>query len=692
MTHYSKGRPVRAQYHLRYQILPAAQREETVAEAKALAKACQELEISEVVLLLGAEDVFEGHLAGAQEDRWYVTVEAALAVLTEAGLSVSLNPWATVGHADRGRVDRLGFSPMVSPTGQSASGQASFACPRWRRWMVNHYGRFAELGFRVVWLEDDFRFHNHAPLEWGGGFEPLMLERLAALVGEPVTRERVVAAVTHPGEPHPWRALLQQVWRTAQLEVAELVAAEVHRRSRGRSEVGLMSSRLDKHSVEGRDWKALFEALTVEGRATHRPHFAWYNDLPGNRLGAQLWLLEAQRALRPPAVRSEPEIENWPYTSWTKSDVQTWSEMTVAQFAGSDALLVNAYPNNERRVIERYPQVSGLLRRSRPALDWIAERYPRDHESWGVGVPFPPAAATHLRTRAGGDLSALEIDSGPAADYLLRNGIPVTSRPAPVNAVFGGMAWALSDEVILRLLGGGLLVDGLAAEVLCKRGFGSRIGVDVAAIVPRDPRPERGAQPTQTPYTGERAVEPNLARDLGLENSMLSLNVQPALARLEPREGATVWTEVLAGDGSRWGAGRTAFPNDIGGRVVVLAATAPDALAGSDAAQRLLHHTIRFLEGEHPAMPLVSGGPHLFPHLSRSHGTTRLAVANGSADPARVEVDIPRIPDRPSATLLRPLAAPVKEPVRAQGRILRHESELCHRGWLVLEWPEPVDD
>ncbi|MFG3370583.1 hypothetical protein ACIPWY_38935 [Streptomyces sp. NPDC090032] len=38
-------------------------------------------------------------------------------------------------------------------------------------------------------MEDQFRFHNRAPLDWGGGLEPLMTDRLVRLVGEPVTRE-----------------------------------------------------------------------------------------------------------------------------------------------------------------------------------------------------------------------------------------------------------------------------------------------------------------------------------------------------------------------------------------------------------------------------------------------------------------------------------------------------------------------
>jgi hypothetical protein len=129
--------------------------------------------------------------------------------------------------------------------------------------------------------------------------------------------------------------------------------------------------------------------------------------LPGRpryELSERLWLFEGQRRLRPVGVASEPEIENWPYAAWAKSDQQTWSEKTAAQFVGSEALLINAYPNHERQVIERYPQVGDMLRRSRPALDWIAARYPRDAESLGVGLPFRADAAAHLHAH-GGDLT-----------------------------------------------------------------------------------------------------------------------------------------------------------------------------------------------------------------------------------------------------------------------------------------------
>ncbi|WP_157538039.1 hypothetical protein [Kitasatospora azatica] len=615
-----------ARYHLRFQLHPTP---EAAQQAKELAKFCGEAGVTEVVLLLGAEELYAGHPVGPAEELLFETAATATAVLREAGLEVSLNPWVTAGHADRGRADRLGFSPMVGPDGTVAAAQASFACPRWCAWLAGHYARYAGLGVRVLWLEDDFRYHNHAPLHWGGGFEPLMLDRFARLAGEPVTREQLVTAVTAPGEPHPWRALLQQVWRNAQLEAAAMVAMAVDERSGGRVQLGLMSSEPGVHSVEGRDWPALFKALSINGRVAHRPHFARYSDAPGRELSFSVWMLEAQRALRPEHASSEPEIENWPHTTWSKSDTQTWSELVAAQLAGSDAMFLNVHPMQSGRA-QRFPRVAELLRRARPALDWVAERQPRSLRTHGVGLPMPQQAAAHVRTSAGGELAALAVDAGPAADHLLRYGVPITAGDAPVQAVFGQLAWSFGDFDIERLLTGGLLLDGTAAEILTRRGFGHLLGISACELV------EREAGCPVGPYALEHVLR---------EDVYLSVNVQPALARLTLHPAADVWTSILTPDQDSWGPGRFVFRNELGGRVGVLAATEVQQLPYDEDGQRLTHAMVRFLEGERPTLPLVSGGPHLIPHLSHSERGWLLAVANGSADPARPRIDWPATPE-----------------------------------------------
>ncbi|GLZ41066.1 hypothetical protein [Actinokineospora sp. NBRC 105648] len=640
-------------YALRFQVLPGSRARD---DARELAAFCLRHGIGEAVLFVAGEELHDGHLTAEEADSWYAAVATAVDVLREAGVGVSLNPWVTTGHADRGRVDRHGFAPMVGPFGDVATAQASFACPRWRAWLAAHYGRFADLGLRVLWLEDDFRFHNHAPLIWGGGFEPGMLARFAELAGEPVDRADLVAAITAPGEPHPWRALLQRTWRETQLEVVAQVRAAVA----GRAALGLMSSTLGVASVEGRDWRALFTALGPG--AVHRPHYAPYVDAPAHSLAWSVAMLELQRPLRPHGIEIAPEVENYPYTHWAKSDTQTWSELVACALSGVDGLLLNVLPFTARTPAT-FERVGDLLDRARPALDRVADT---EVETIGVGIPWYADTAAHVRTERA-SLEALDIDPTRAARYLLSYGVPVRAGESPVVALFGDLAWAVPDEELAQFLTGGLLLDGTAAAILAARGHSASIGVLVHDVQGREEHTEHG------PYAMERVTE---AAEVVAAGTLYPDNQQPAVARMTALPGATVWTEVRTPRQEAWGDGLVLFTNPSGGRVAVLAATVPEDLPRSDTQQRLLHAVIRFLEGGRRVFPLVTGGAHLIPHAARTSRGLRLAVANGSADPAVPVLDLP--PDWPApevTTVLAPLSAP------------ETGSEVPHRGYLLVEWP-----
>ncbi|GAA3425313.1 hypothetical protein GCM10018953_24960 [Streptosporangium nondiastaticum] len=676
-------------YHLRYQVLPGR-------DPGPLADFCAAHGVEEVVLMTGAEELHAGHPAGDGEDLWFETVRAARDALSARGVQVSLNPWVTVGHADRGRVQDLGFAPLVSPAGETSTAAASLACPIWRDWLAAHYGRFAGLGFRVMWLEDDFRFHNHAPLTWGGGFEPGMLARFHRLAGEEPTREELVAAITAPGEPHPWRALLQRTWREAQLEVVTLVRRAVA----GRARLGLMSSGLGVASAEGRSWGALFDLVEA-----HRPHFAPYGDAPGRRLAYSIAMLELQRPLRPAGVEVAPEVENWTHTEWSKSDTQTWSEMVAAHLSGADALLLDVFPFVTGDP-GRYPRVGRMLTRSRPALDATVTGA---LETFGVGVPWWEDTAAHVH--GDGTLGGLAADPLRAAEFLLPYGIPVRAGVAPVTALFGATAWAVPDPA--ELLRGGVLLDGAAAAILTERGYGELLGVSVTEVVARETTSPR-------PYAVERV------RDGG---ALLSVNVQAAVARLTAADDAEVWTDVLTPRGEHWGAGRVAHVNTLGGRVLTMAACAPELLGRCDDGRLLAQAAVRWLGGPPPipggpddgpppvaadatpdrpgggwssmpggadsrspgppglpGLPLVSGGPYLMPQYARVGGRWRLAVANGSADPAAPVVTGVPAGAGLRATLLEPLAEPREVTARRDGDRVLVDAGVPHRGYLIMEW------
>lgn len=664
-------------YHLRFQILPGSR---TRREALELKEFCLTHGVEEVVLFFAAEEWNNGLLSQREEDVWFETVRTVHGILAKAGIAVSLNPWMTDLGPTRGRTfpkDR-NFAPAVSPLGEVSKGVASFADPAWRQYLWNLYGRFATLGFRVIWIEDDFRYHNHSPLTWGSGFDPLTLERFAQKIGQPVTREEVVKNILAPGEPHPWRARWMETWRDLQLEVAQGLADAIRRNSPGATKLGLMSSLPATHSMEGRDWRALFDTLSVNGQVAHRPHFAPYAEQTGQNKCLTSLSLDSQRALRPPACEVAPEIESFPMTCWTKSDTQTWSEMAVAQFFASEALLLDLFPFAANPASEE-PRIGHLLDLSRPALEWIGQRFTRSLTTRGLGCPWRDDAQARIRTPVGKAMTELDANAWAPCQFLAPYGISVAAGHQKVNALFGSLAWAFDDQEMRDLLAGGLLLDGTSADILCQRGFGELIGIQPDGYVKRE--------------SSTYALEVVASTRTGLRKGHYAEynRASRVLKIVRLLEGAEEWTTLITPEKDRVGAAVVAFTNRLGGRVVTYAVPSPASLNRTFQRQVLAQSAVQFLAGNRFTAALVKGAPHCMPTHFEGNGRTMVVIANGSPDPATPEIHVRSVKAKPvAATLLAPLTKPRKASITTtvsqKGVTLVTRDPIPFHGYLVLEW------
>jgi len=614
----------RAQYHLRIQLRPSP---DIARRAEALAQFCIDCEIEEAVLFVDAETANNGFLSAGETEDWRAALQHTRDELLARGIAVSLNPWYTVLHTDRGRHQPEGwsFTPMVSPTGEVARTVASFACPRWQQYIAQLYGALSSVGFRVVWIEDDFRYHNHAPLPWGGDFSSAMLSRFAAKVGREVGREEVVANILRPGEPHPWRGLWQETWQDAQIEAASAIRDAVLAADSS-SLLGLMSSHPSSHSQEGRDWDRLFRSIEHRGRTVHRPHFAGYQDSTRADLARSSFLLDYQKNLRPADLNVEvtPEIENYPMTPFSKSDTVTWGQMALAQIHGADAQMLDIF-SFEVHHIEDEPWVGPFLNRVRPGLDELARAFPASLVTSGVGVLWRPDAALHVRTSGAHDLSELWVPLTPAADVLQAIGVAVQARPGSVNCLWGTVAWAYPDDELRALLAGRLWLDAEAASVLQQRGLGAHLPVAHGHWWGR----EEMNYSLERPAGAASGLEPHLS---------MSVNAFGRVAYQTLRPGAEEWTSLCDPHGVRLGPALTVSDNDLGGRVAVSAlplAGEPSSFTLSVSRQRLIQGLIRHLAPEGALPALVEGSAFTFPVDMHGGDTRRVALFNASLDGQR---------------------------------------------------------
>ena len=530
----------------------------------------------EVMFFIYAEDMNQGHETLEEIRRWVDHSRPWRKALLDAGIHVSLNPWHTLLHADRGRKLRPGqnWQTLVDPNGLAASAQVCPMDPAWRRYYEGQLKLYGNEGFRVIWIDDDIRLHNHAPLEWGGCFCPLHIAEFNRRAGVKATREEIVAKCTAPGAPHPWR----DIW----MDMNEDMYFEMISRWRqiveaGGSKLGLMSSLPETHAAEGRRWARWAEAFSGGRTFVHRPCFWAYSETLGENLLGSIAILDQGRLTQPADVESGPECDNGPYGPWNKSGRQTFAMLALAHVLGSTNLNISLYDfmgNDPRDEPERPTR----LREWRPALDWLADEFPMTLKPVGVGVPWNEDMGRRIHTDGTGKWKSLECPTRGWARWLGSCGNAFTMRPSPVvNAIGGPVAWAFTDEEIRRFLSQGALIDGAAAAVLIERGFGPEIGFKSARFVSQ----------RDVIFTIEHCLDEAFSLRAGAEIAIGVHSHSASILQGETLPGAHAASEIRGPRQEKIGHGMVVFENSLGGRVAVvpwsvngLAGTGLDSFAG----------------------------------------------------------------------------------------------------------------
>ncbi len=667
------------QYGLRFLILPDSR---AAARARETARFCVAHRIPSVHLFFNAEEWNRGHVTQAELKILLGMFRRIIPIFRKAGITVNLNPWSTTLHGDNGRHLRTGqnFQRMTLSNGHVPRTVASWACPRWRAYLADVYGRMAALGFDTIWIEDDFRFHNHGRDAWGGDFSAPMLRLFAQRIGRKrVTRQEVLENVLKPGAPHPWRRAWLALWRECSETTAGMLRDAVARANPG-ARIGLMSSNLANHAAEGRDWAGLFNAIAIHGRAAHRPNFYNYAEHAPTSLIHAYTRLEMQKWLRPAAVTSFPEVENFPFGRFNKSDTATFAQMALAKLLGSEGLLLDLHPMTGNGV-EEEKGMGALLDKAYPALDWIARRFPRRLAAQGVGIPFIPDIANRIRLAAGSNFANLVVPMEPPAYLLGSLGVAYhTGISDGANVLWGRHVWASSDKELRDLLKRGLWLDAEAALIMCRRGFGREIGLIRAAWMHRN----------AAPYSMERFRSPQTGVRRGF---LASCNKMPRVLRMQPAAGADIWTEIIDYNGQHVGAGLAVFKNGLGGRVAV---SAMDLFGGTGwnynfQRQQLVQNLVGRLSGRHQPVT-VGEAPYALPiDLRDPAGPARyVAVLNAWTDPANPTVTVPGERRIGESWMIRPLERPERVACRVQsaasGLRVTPRRPLPALGLLVLEF------
>ena len=448
-------------------------------ELESLDRFIPEARVDDVAVFCNVEELNTGHMTLSEQDRYLKLLEDVERVVRPHGTALSVNHWHSIMHADLGKrmSPELPFRPMVDPEGHEAQ---LCVCPldeRWQDHLAKLYARYAAHHPHILWVEDDFRFHNHAPLVWGGCFCEAHMVLYSEMAGHPVTRENFVRGVLQPGKPHPYRKIWLDACRRTLVEVAAKLEKAVHAVS-PETRLGLMSSLPQVHAAEGRDWHGLLRAFAgPENPPVDRIHLPAYSETSPWRYLLNFNMVSmANRALIPADTLVYPELENYPYSRFAKSLAFTRFQLLSSLPLNPAGMTIDIYDLNGNGIVweEGYQD---MLRQVKPFLNEMRESGAFAREQLGVRVLLSERASYTLHTSAGRKMEELYPQETFFAGYLSACGVPFcyqTDIPAGEAAAVSGQYLRNLEEADVRRLfrENFVLLTGDALETLADMGLG----------------------------------------------------------------------------------------------------------------------------------------------------------------------------------------------------------------------------
>ena len=558
--------------------------------------------------------------------------ESVSPALAEIGVSYQLNLQTLLGSTPYGldMRDEYDWEFLVNQNGRETLGCACPIGPRFRLRMGEMLRLWASTEPEIVWIDDDFRLHNHGLASQEMDYYCYCehhLSEFAKTAGRDYERRQLLAEVLRPGPPSPVRGQWLDFLGRTMDEMADWVRQQIQDIC-PRTRLAQMTSAPDVHSAEGRDWKSFLGALCGPYTPITRPCCGVYsgtmvpikhNAITYRFLAQSIAALH--EALGTEGIDLAPELENSRFTTWCKSSSNTRFVLILSQLLGCPqaALSLN---DEEGSPIADEPTLVGLLRGARPVLETLAKMELRHWRTEGVVFINDPLAARKVQVGADAHLSDIGTPVKSWEETLLQVGIPAqylgpaaAADSDDVVVLESYTTWCLSDEQLRKVLAGAVLLDGGAAEVIQRRGFGEHLGVAVGDRQTYSIMAETyrggvlpGLEQRRTPHRGSDWYELTLC-------------------------GAQMASEFVDGKDRRY-VGSAVYENKLGGRVAVYASVgdlSPENTFGSHSRLRWLHGTLRWISRE--TFGVLATIPHHGLTVVRSkQGRMIVAFANLGSD------------------------------------------------------------
>ncbi|MCL4553419.1 MAG: hypothetical protein M1305_07735, partial [Candidatus Marsarchaeota archaeon] len=415
--------------------------------------------------------------------------------------------------------------------------------------------RYASLEPHVLWVEDDIRLLNHPPITYGC-FCPLHMKEFSRRVGREVAREELVAALLAPGKPHPYRRIWLDTNREVMIDLASFLEKCVHEVSPN-TRLGLMCSSPTSHAIEGRDWKPMTAALAGDKPLHVRPCMFNYAEESARGLyEAEYYFRATQHCVGSDAI-IQTEIENVPFSTYSKSAKFTFLQIALSYIFGADAVTLSIF-DHMGTPIELTPEFGNMLRDRKPYFEGLAERC-RGGDAAGVQLIHHFDGSYFTQLNEGDSHLSLSAEGHGWRKVLEPLGIPITYNESSIVALSGQVVRALSADQIRKLLSGGVILDLTAVRCLLQMGYGEHIGVSIRREFRKYDEPLAAEEYFNTEFGGS-------------DNAYLTLTLpdlggDALMAKFEPASNAAIVSRMVDLDVQLKYPFLVLYENSLGGRV-----------------------------------------------------------------------------------------------------------------------------
>ena len=402
----------------------------------------------------------------------------------EHKIQVGINVMQTLGHIyypeDNERT--FGFRRRLQADGTPSGAGACPADAELQKYTGEVYKIFAALHPDYLYVDDDFRYHLDGTVYC---FCPEHLSLFSAQMGESVDRQTLTRVLLDPCHPHhfAYREAFQIIQSRVLTDFAHSIRRSVDEVNPD-CPIGLMTM-----GVPGGWWGVDFESIThaLAGKKHApliRPQIGVYQESTLHDLPQTAHQPAIVRQTLPAHTRIHPEIESYPYTTWSKSAAFTRLQMLIVHLDGMHDLALNLF-NIPNMPLAASQPVIDMNAASKEYFTALEKAIPEGARSTGVSIPVSPAGIIKHRPKK--YPYKAEMLSGDLGGYnfMTKLGLPIgfdwTSSPFVFLA--GDSIDGFSDKDLTSFLAKGALLDLDAFEVLERRGLAADIPIEITESI-----------------------------------------------------------------------------------------------------------------------------------------------------------------------------------------------------------------